>query len=392
MDYEGARETFGVGGFHLSTRSTARLGLGLAAGAVSLLVMASPATAAPGSWSIVPTPSSGNGNDALNGVGAVSDSDAWAVGNTFTAPDANGSTVQPLTLHWNGTAWQRNTAVTAPPNSVLLGVAASSATDAWAVGRRNAQGYGGSFPVLLHWNGSAWSTANQPIATGALNAAVALSPTDAWAVGRAGRFGPQLIEHWNGSQWSTVDASPPDPNYTPGGQLTAISARAANDIWALGTSSTVGAYAQHWNGTAWTLSFLSSAGGNAPSSVVAVGPNDVWATVNVSNGGAAYIQHWNGTAWSVSTTRPAIEYPKLAGITARSATDIWAIGGFLGNVNTPSPTREVRTLHWNGTQWTVGTAPNGGGVQVNGSGLAPGGTRTWAVGTAAGAFVLGRTN
>ena len=375
----------------MNTRSTARLSLAVAGAAVSLLMVASPAGAATVDWSIATTPSSGLGNDSLNGVGAISDTDAWAVGTTFTAPDANGVTAVPLTMHWNGTAWQIVASPAGTVNSVLTGVAGSSASDAWAVGFATT-GYHTSTPVLLRWNGSAWSTATQPAASGSLAAVADLGPTNAWAVGRAGRFGPQLIEHWDGTSWTTMSAPEPDPVFTAGSQLLAISARAANDIWALGRSSTAGAYAEHWDGTAWSLSLLASGSGDTPTGVVAVGAGNVWATVNTSNGGNAYVQHFNGTAWSVSTTRPATEYPTLAGITARSATDIWAVGGFLGNIDTPSPTREIRTLHFDGTAWTAGTAPNGGGSQLGGSALAPGGTRTWAVGTSAGAFVLTRVN
>jgi hypothetical protein len=374
----------------MNTRTRAKLVLGLAAALAGALVAASPATAATDGWSVVTTPSTGAGNDNVNGVGAASDSDAWAVGNTFIPPDANGTTALPLTLHWNGTSWQPVTATAAPANAVLLGVS-GTASDAWAVGRRSQSGYNTSFPVLLRWNGTTWSTASQPVAAGALNAVADLGPTNAWAVGRSGRFGPQLIEHWDGTTWSTVDAPPADPTYPPGGQLMAISARTATDIWALGRSSTVGAYAEHWNGTSWSLTLLAAGAGDLPTGVAAVGPNDVWATVNTQNGGAAYVQHFNGTGWTVSATRPATEYPTLAGIAARGANDIWVAGGFLGNINTPSPTREVRTLHWNGTAWTVGTAPNGGGVQVNGVTAAPGGQRVWVVGTAASSYALTRT-
>ena len=362
--------------------------VGTAVGLAGALLATGPASAATDGWTVVTTPRSATGNDSLNAAGAATDSDAWAVGTTFIPPDANGSTAVPLTVHWNGTAWQAVAATAAPANSALFGVS-GTASDAWAVGRRNQSGYGTSFPVLLHWNGTAWSNATQPAAAGALSGVADLGPTNAWAVGRSGRFGPQLIEHWDGTSWTTVDAPPADPTYPAGGQLLAISARTATDIWAVGRSSTAGAYAEHWNGTAWTLSLLPS--GDLPSGVAAVGPNNVWATVNTQNGGNAYVEHYDGTAWTVSATRPATEYPTLAGVAARGASDIWVAGGFLGNINTPSPTREVRTLHWNGSAWTVGTAPNGGGVGISGAAVAPGGQRVWVVGTASAGFALTRT-
>lgn len=373
----------------MKTTRTVRLTVAIAAaGMAGALAAANPATAATDGWTVVTTPVSPNGNDNLNSVGAASDNDAWAVGNTFIAPDANGNTALPLTMHWNGTAWRSVPVTGAAVNSVLQGVA-GTAGDAWAVGRSGVS-YNNSVPVLLHWNGTAWSAASQPATAGSLAAAAYLSPTNVWAVGRGGRFGPQLVEHFDGTAWSTVTVPPADPAFPSGDQLLAVSAPAANDVWAVGQSS-LGPFAQHWNGTAWSLTMLASSGGNLPSGVAATGPNDVWATVNSQNGGNAYVQHFNGTAWSVSTTRPGTEYPTLAGVAARSGTDVWVAGGFLGNINTPSPTREVRTLHWDGTAWTAGTAPNGGGVQINGATVAAGGQRVWVVGTAAAGFTLTRT-
>ena len=55
-------------------------------------------------------------------------SNAWAVGGA-------GSTSSPKTLvvHWNGTAWKQVPSP-APADSSLSGVAATSASNAWAVG------------------------------------------------------------------------------------------------------------------------------------------------------------------------------------------------------------------------------------------------------------------
>ncbi len=243
-----------------------------------------------------------------------------------------------------------------------------------------------------------WSIATTPqsgLGNDSLNAVGAASDSEAWAVGRNGRFGPQLVARWNGSAWSTVTAAEPDPaNPGANATLTAVSAPSGDDVWAVGQFSDISgtaAYALYWNGASWTSTQLVAGAGNLPSSVVALGPNDVWATVNTQNGGNAYIQHWNGSSWSVAASRPATEYPTLAGITARGATDVWAVGGFLGNINTPTPTREVRTLHWDGTSWTVVSAPNGGGAQMAGAATIPGGNRVWAAGTATGSFILTRT-
>jgi hypothetical protein len=215
-----------------------------------------------------------------------------------------------------------------------------------------------------------------------------------------GRTSP-LIEHWDGTQWGYVVIPEPDPAH-PGatGHLTAISARAANDIWAVGSFSTIagtaiesGGYALHYNGSTWTSSIMAGPSGAGPTGVVAVGPNDVYATVNGgATSGDAFIEHWNGSSWSIVLTRPATEYPKLTGITARSATDVWAVGGFLAGATTSSPVRTTRSFHWDGTAWSIsGTPTPSGGADLSGVVRVPGSQRIWAVGTAAGSYVLTRT-
>jgi hypothetical protein len=84
----------------------------------------------------------------LGGVAATSASDAWAVGG-----DANNS----LILHWNGKKWQKVPAANpSPGNDDLDAVAASSARNAWAVGAL------GGNALVLHWNGTAWKAVPQP--------------------------------------------------------------------------------------------------------------------------------------------------------------------------------------------------------------------------------------
>ncbi len=85
----------------------------------------------------------------LNGVSAISGSDAWAAGDA-----AHGNqNPRTFTLHWNGAHW-----LTVPSpsqgSSVLYGVSDVSVRDALAVG---AGGSGTSSGTLaLRWNGSRW--------------------------------------------------------------------------------------------------------------------------------------------------------------------------------------------------------------------------------------------
>ena len=95
-----------------------------------------------------------------------------------------------------------------------------------------------------------------------LNGVSALSPTNAWAVGisGSGRTSRTLVEHWNGHHWTRV-ASPGVLTSQSGLiELSAVSARAANDVWAVGERDPTGvepdgahSLIEHWNGSAWNI-------------------------------------------------------------------------------------------------------------------------------------------
>src|SRR6266568_4644968 len=116
----------------------------------------------------------GSPSSTLNAVSGVSSNDVWAVG---SFQDAS-LTTRTLIEHWNGSRWK----IIASPNpdparNDLLGVAALSASDVWAVG------FSGQEERVLveHWNGTAWSVVATPGAgTGdnSLTGVSALSSTD----------------------------------------------------------------------------------------------------------------------------------------------------------------------------------------------------------------------
>src|SRR5690349_24609207 len=87
--------------------------------------------------------------------------------------------------------------------SSLIGVAAVSANDIWAVG-------GGQRTVIEHWDGTAWTIvpgAEDPNLETRLAAVTALASDDVWAVGQYFDDldnGHTLIQHWDGHQCSIV--------------------------------------------------------------------------------------------------------------------------------------------------------------------------------------------
>src|SRR5437899_3305903 len=85
--------------------------------ALAVTLASTPASAltCTGTWQVVPTPSPGPMNNQLVGVDAVAANDAGAVGASF------GSTNGPIILHWDGAAWSIvPTPATTSSNNVFL--------------------------------------------------------------------------------------------------------------------------------------------------------------------------------------------------------------------------------------------------------------------------------
>jgi hypothetical protein len=105
----------------------------------------------------------------------------WAVGHLF-----GDTSFRTLILHWNGTAWKR---VESPNqgqyNNDLFGVAATTGSNAWAVGRRYDDTFGVYRSLILHWDGSRWRVQAHPSlgSESTFNGIAATSSTNAWAVG-----------------------------------------------------------------------------------------------------------------------------------------------------------------------------------------------------------------
>jgi hypothetical protein len=113
----------------------------------------------------------------------------------------------------------------------LVGIAAVSAGDVWAVGanRPFTQAIFGqsSRPVVDHWDGRAWRVVPTPRlpSSSYLGGVAALSRTDVWAVGQVGTR--PLYEHWNGSRWRAFVAQRE-------GRLSAVDGTSGRNVWAVG--------------------------------------------------------------------------------------------------------------------------------------------------------------
>jgi hypothetical protein len=306
-----------------------------------------------GAWTQIPSPNPSPGFNELFAVSADSATDAWAVGDFR---DISTDHLIPLILHWDGDAWSQVSSPNPQPGKIahtLYGVSADSSADAWAVGyywSKTALTYK---TMTFHWDGAAWSMEKSPnpgTVADYLQGVSAVSSTDVWAAGRqdtviAGRgYTRSLLLHWNGTAWSTVTGlgvkKAPDFLY-------GVSALSSTDAWAAGVKSTT-TLILHWNGAGWRRVPSPTPSGSdvrnaALRGVSAESATDAWAVAWNS-----FIVHWDGSSWSrVSAPNPGTG-GYLFGVSTLSTTNAWAAGYYTDGVTT-----YTLILRWNGTAWTM---------------------------------------
>jgi hypothetical protein len=327
-------------------------------------------------WKVVASPNVGT-SDQLIGIAAISTKDVWAVGDYINSSNIQ----QTLIEQWNGSSWS----VVASPNvgssdNVLYGVTAVSTTDIWAVGEVGNVGNGPTQTLIEHWDGASWSVipSPNPGISESLSGVTAVSASNVWAVGYyANKHEQALIEQWNGTSWSVV----PSPSLGGlGGELSAVTAVSASDIWAVGSHAinqyTQNVLTEHWNGAKWSVvKSPSFAAYNQLLGVASVAANDVWAVgygIFISNPPETLIEHWDGSSWSIVASGDILNNT-LSAVAAISANDVWAVGAS-GNPST-------LIAHWDGTSWSVVKSPTPGVTSaLYGVARVPGNTQLWAVG------------
>jgi hypothetical protein len=237
-----------------------------------------------------------------------------------------------------------------------------------------------------------------------------------------------FFEHFNGTSWQAVPG--PAGNFSADPvEVTALAALSPTDVWAVGTQNSEGSgepgtlnMAAQWNGKVWTVVPTPNLGNSVsqsdePTGITAISADDVWASgveftgcqaaatagsrtpvlplaLRLRPGGlrrltgatgqclVPYVLHWDGTTWSLITTPdPGAFGAALEGITALSASDIWAVGQTQTSVSGPLGTL---TEHFNGTSWSVVTSPDPGkaGADELFAVASPGGGQLDAVGGA----------
>lgn len=311
---------------------------------VALIMAGATAAAVPGiatastcvSWTGTPPVNPSSSGDTLAAVTAPSPCDAWAVG--FKQ---SGVAQQTLAEHWNGLAWAA--APSANPggpsrDNDFAGVAATSASDAWAVGTYF-NGTAHQTLIELPSNGT-WEQVSSPDPGGAahdnfLSAVAVTSARNAWAVGKYVNSHDAiqtLIEHWNGTTWRRV------PSPDPGGsamtnELNAVAAVSASSAWAVGSYFGSGgskALIERWNGTTWKSARTPSLANASLVAVSALSARDAWAVGDdTASGNHTLTERWSGSAWrQVPTPNPGTTFDTFLGVATVAPAAVWAVGTY----------------------------------------------------------------
>ncbi|MDQ2805371.1 MAG: hypothetical protein M3Z04_00400 [Chloroflexota bacterium] len=199
---------------------------------------------------------------------------------------------------------------------------------------------------------------NDPGSSG-ISSIISLGQNDVWVGGF--QRDSSLALHWNGATWQAV----PSPNIGGGGSLSALAARASDDVWGvvnwsveIGSSYAFNSVAEratlvHWDGHAWRI--LPDGETAGVSQIVARAVDDVWAvgSVGVGQGNSrrTTLLHWDGKSWQDrSSDWPNAAYGFLGGLdgaAAPTAHGLWTVGGDAHD----------QIVHWDGlTLATVETA------------------------------------
>lgn len=325
--------------------------------------------AAPAAWQKEAVPSTVKAPATLASVSAVSASQAWAVGAQAETALEKGT---PLILSWNGTAWSKVALSGVAAPGYLTSVSAASATDAWAVGSDK------SGAVVLHWNGTKWASVKFPDSSTATVDAVATGKgTTAWLVGSIPATGTNtntLVEKWNGTAWKVVKTS------LGGGHLDGVSVSASGDVWVGGANNKDQAVVGYEAAGKWKR--LTTPGITNVSQVLGVSTTDVWAAGDTINSTAGVFKslvcQWNGSTWTTVNTPASVLGAGVSISADGSGQPQW-----VGTDAVASGSTATTFGYYDGSAWsnvsgatTLGGAAGASAVTAH----IPGTDATWAVG------------
>ncbi|WP_188195167.1 hypothetical protein [Nonomuraea sp. SYSU D8015] len=178
---------------------------------------------------------------------------------------------------------------------------------------------------------SAWRLVHQASSLAFSDDLVALGERDVWAFGSRQigywRFGATAY-HWDGERWA--DTGLPT---RPGGSFMTAGASSPTNVWAVTSGDETGMEVLRWDGRAWTPQPRPPV--SSAQDLIVLGEDDVWLFGE---------QSWHRTAsgWADAHV-PMV----VSSASARSATDIWAVGWDRAEGGTPL------VGHYDGRAWRL---------------------------------------
>jgi hypothetical protein len=256
---------------------------------------------------------------------------------------AAATTVRPMTSGWS--VGQVNSL---PGEDEIKAISVAPTGSTWSVGYQTVNG--ASVPLVQHLVNGTWTTAKSPgSGLGEISTLDASSSKDVWVFGTPDDG--SYATRWNGTSWTRTTLS--SGYYF----ATAAEALSPTNVWAVGGDRTK--TAEHWTGSAWESVPLP-----VPARAIA-GVSSTHMYAGGTNRHQPAVMHWTGSAWTLAKT-PKLALPDPAAngvindIYARSASDVWAAGGFewgCGDSGDDVCTQPL-LLHWDGAAWsTTSTSP-----------------------------------
>jgi len=251
-------------------------------------------------------------------------------------------------------------------------------TTTWcvAVGTTDA-GSATTTPFAEQWNGSSWAvvpSVNVPSTSGdELDSVSCVGPAFCMAVGKSGLGA--VAETWNGTTWTLANPVIPS-SVTGGAALSSVSCVSTTVCEALGTGydvATPEVFGNQWNGSAWSLvSAATPSASGSPPVIEATGMDCVTTTwcvaVGTTDAGSAtttpFAEQWNGSSWSLVS----VAVPAGAGVTGSYLASVSCVGtSFCEAVGqTIGAANQNLIENWNGSQWAIATSPDTSPAQNQG--------------------------
>jgi hypothetical protein len=180
-------------------------------------------------------------------------------------------------------------------------------------------------PIVLHYDGTAWSTALEDIngARVSLSSIWGASSSAVFAVG--GSCGNPLVLRYDGTGWGPA---PPSCSGNFFSNFTSVWGNSASDVFAAdrnGIPPKLGGSIDHYDGQSWT--FMSFSFSPCPLGILCPAWLGVWSSTSADAfavGGAGLIAHYDGTSWNQQTSGTTQTLNAVWGVGATGA--VFAVG------------------------------------------------------------------